>query len=120
VAIDRPAVVRRQPAKGGAPAARGWTAGEAAGADGDQAPVALRLAALVPAVVEALAVARPGRVHREALALLERPLLAHTLALTRGNQLRAARLLGLNRNTVRRRCRELGLPTPASEARVRS
>jgi len=30
--------------------------------------------------------------------LLERPLLAHVLALTGGNQLRAARLLGLNRN----------------------
>src|SRR5437667_157028 len=49
-------------------------------------------------------------VYREALALLERPLLAHVLALTGGNQLRAARILGLNRNTLRKRCRELSLP----------
>lgn len=94
---------------------RAGTAAEVAGAAGEQAPLALRLAALVPALLDALIAARPGRVHREAMALLERPLLAHALALTRGNQLRAARLLGLNRNTVRKRCRELGLPTPTSE-----
>jgi two-component system nitrogen regulation response regulator GlnG len=63
----------------------------------------------VPALVEHLLAARPGRVHHEALALLERPLLAHVLARTGGNQLRAARLLGLNRNTLRKRCRQLGL-----------
>jgi len=69
-------------------------------------------AAAVPALVERLVAAGPGRVHREALALLERPLLAHALALTGGNQLRAARLLGLNRNTLRKRCRDLGLAGP--------
>jgi len=63
----------------------------------------------VPALVERLLAASPGGVYRQALALLERPLLAHALALTGGNQLRAARLLGLNRNTLRKRCRSLGL-----------
>ena len=71
---------------------------------------------VVPSIVEQLVAGGRGRVHREAMALLERPLLAHVLALTGGNQLRAARLLGLNRNTLRKRCRELGL-TPARASR---
>ena len=54
--------------------------------------------------------------YRAAVAIIERPLLAHVLAATGGNQLRAARLLGLNRNTLRKRCRELGLDLPRSPA----
>jgi|SRR5689334_21636780 two-component system, NtrC family, nitrogen regulation response regulator GlnG len=66
---------------------------------------------LVPGLVEQLITAHPGRVYREALAVLEKPLLVHALRLTGGSQLRAARLLGVNRNTLRKRCRELGLAT---------
>jgi two-component system nitrogen regulation response regulator GlnG len=40
---------------------------------------------------------------------LERPLLSICLAATRGNQIRAAHLLGLNRNTLRKKIRDLGL-----------
>jgi len=47
-----------------------------------------------------------GRVLRE----LERPLLSLTLGATRGNQIRAAKLLGLNRNTLRKKIRELDIP----------
>ncbi len=72
--------------------------------------LARTVADAVPGIVEQLRAANTPRVHREALALLERPLLAHVLALTGGNQLRAARVLGLNRNTLRKRCRELSLP----------
>jgi two-component system, NtrC family, nitrogen regulation response regulator GlnG len=72
--------------------------------------LARTVADAVPGIVEQLRAANNPRVHREALALLERPLLAHVLALTGGNQLRAARVLGLNRNTLRKRCRELSLP----------
>jgi len=41
---------------------------------------------------------------------VELPLIALTLSATRGNQLRAADLLGLNRNTLRKRIRELDIP----------
>jgi len=70
------------------------------------------LADAVPMLVERLSRARPGKIYRQALEILERPLLAHVLAMTGGNQLRAARLLGINRNTLRKRCRELRLVLP--------
>ena len=38
---------------------------------------------------------------------IERPLLQLSLAATRGNQIWAAELLGLNRNTLRKKLREL-------------
>jgi DNA-binding NtrC family response regulator len=66
----------------------------------------------MPPLVEQLMSTRPGRVYQDVLAMLERPLLVHVLALTGGNQLRASRLLGVNRNTLRKRCRELSLPLP--------
>jgi DNA-binding protein Fis len=72
----------------------------------------------VPLLVERLLRARPGRIYRDALELLERPLLGHVLAMTGGNQLRAARLLGLNRNTLRKRCRELRLALPREPRRA--
>ena len=51
----------------------------------------------------------PGLYNR-ILKELERPLLAITLDATQGNQLRAADLLGLNRNTLRKKLRELDIP----------
>ena len=44
------------------------------------------------------------------LAEVERPLLRLALAATRGNQIKAAAMLGLNRNTLRKKIRELDLP----------
>ncbi|MBV8131452.1 MAG: nitrogen regulation protein NR(I) [Alphaproteobacteria bacterium] len=40
---------------------------------------------------------------------VERPLIVQTLGATRGNQIRAAHLLGLNRNTLRKKIRELDI-----------
>jgi DNA-binding protein Fis len=77
-----------------------------------------RITDAIPPLIDQLASSRPGSVYREALALLERPLLAHALGLTGGNQLRAARLLGLNRNTLRKRCRALRLALPGKSARA--
>ncbi len=41
---------------------------------------------------------------------VERPLLRLALSATRGNQIKAAAMLGLNRNTLRKKLRELELP----------
>jgi two-component system nitrogen regulation response regulator GlnG len=76
------------------------------------------LADAVPPLVERLSRVRPGKIYRQVLEVLERPLLAHVLAMTGGNQLRAARLLGLNRNTLRKRCRELRLVPPSEPRRA--
>ena len=41
---------------------------------------------------------------------VERPLISLTLKATRGNQVRAADVLGLNRNTLRKKIRQLEIP----------
>jgi two-component system nitrogen regulation response regulator GlnG len=48
-----------------------------------------------------------GALYDSALAAFEKPLFEHALAATGGNQLRAAQLLGINRNTLRKRLGEL-------------
>jgi two-component system nitrogen regulation response regulator GlnG len=61
-----------------------------------------------------LAVEQPkeGALYEAALAAFEAPLFAHALERTGGNQLRAAKLLGINRNTLRKRLVELDLASP--------
>jgi len=55
----------------------------------------------------------PDGLYDRLLAEFERPLLRLTLAAVRGNQVRAARLLGINRNTLRKKLTDLGLaPSP--------
>lgn len=56
-----------------------------------------------------------GRILRE----VERPLLAVTMEKCDGNQLRAAALLGLNRNTLRKKLKELGLVETEKKANAR-
>jgi two-component system nitrogen regulation response regulator GlnG len=51
--------------------------------------------------------------HEALLRRVERPLLERVLAHTGGNQLRAAALLGINRNTLRKKLTELGIDVPA-------
>ncbi len=49
----------------------------------------------------------PDGLYDRLLAEFERPLLIHTLAAVRQNQLRAAKLLGINRNTLRKKLSDL-------------
>ena len=58
----------------------------------------------------------PGTVYDLALAAFERPLFLAALRETQGNQLRAASLLGINRNTLRKRLTELEID-PAEAVR---
>jgi len=54
----------------------------------------------------------PGGLHATLLPLFERPLIRLALRETGGNQVRAARLLGIHRNTLRKRLRALELDGP--------
>jgi two-component system nitrogen regulation response regulator GlnG len=74
------------------------------------------LADLVEGEVEAaLAAGDEGRVYREVIESVERPLLETVLRHTEGNQIRAAALLGINRNTLRKKISELGIRVPGRE-----
>ena len=55
----------------------------------------------------------PDGLYDRLLAEVERPLLRLSLAAVRGNQLKAARLLGINRNTLRKKLSEHGLDPQA-------
>ena len=49
-------------------------------------------------------------IYEQVLAEVERPLIQMTLQATRGNQIKAALMLGLNRNTLRKKIRDLDIP----------
>ncbi|WP_394727684.1 sigma-54-dependent transcriptional regulator [Altererythrobacter sp. GH1-8] len=78
----------------------------------EKAPVsAAGQAGFEAAVTQWLAInsPKPGQLYHDALAAFEKPLIEHALAQTGGNQLRAARLLGINRNTLRKRVSDLNI-----------
>jgi two-component system nitrogen regulation response regulator GlnG len=58
----------------------------------------------------------PAGLYDRVLQHVERPLLVAALAATRGNQIRAAALLGLNRNTLRKKIRDLDIQVFRSPA----
>jgi two-component system, NtrC family, nitrogen regulation response regulator GlnG len=51
----------------------------------------------------------PAGLHQRIMDEIEKPLLYAALAATNGNQIKTADLLGLNRNTVRKKIRDLGI-----------
>jgi len=51
----------------------------------------------------------PADLYARILREVERPLVMQTLAATRGNQIKASELLGLNRNTLRKKIKELDI-----------
>jgi two-component system nitrogen regulation response regulator GlnG len=82
---------------------------------GDLASSDVSLADAVDRHLQALFVAHgerlpPDGMYDRVISEVERPLLSLALGATRGNQLRAARLLGLNRNTLRKKIKDLDVP----------
>jgi two-component system nitrogen regulation response regulator GlnG len=63
-------------------------------------------------VTEALEHSEDDDLYRGLIERVERPLLETVLARTEGNQIRAAALLGINRNTLRKKISELGIALP--------
>jgi two-component system, NtrC family, nitrogen regulation response regulator GlnG len=51
----------------------------------------------------------PDGLHHRLTEAIEKPLLLATMLAVRGNQIRAAKLLGINRNTLRKKLSELGI-----------
>lgn len=52
---------------------------------------------------------KDGKLYKLIVQAIEKPLIENTLERTEGNQLKAARILGLNRNTIRSKIRKLGI-----------
>jgi two-component system nitrogen regulation response regulator GlnG len=63
----------------------------------------------------ALATNETGDIYRTILERVERPLLEAVLEHTEGNQIRAAAMLGINRNTLRKKIIELRIPIPGRD-----
>src|SRR3989338_5332402 len=52
---------------------------------------------------------KKGVLYKSVLEAIEKPLIEQTLERTEGNQLKAARILGINRNTMRAKIKKLGI-----------
>lgn len=50
-----------------------------------------------------------GSLYRAVLEEVEKPLIEHILEKTEGNQLKASRILGINRNTMRAKIKKLAI-----------
>jgi two-component system nitrogen regulation response regulator GlnG len=66
-------------------------------------------------VEAALSEGERGDLYRRVIERVERPLIEAALARTDGNQIRAAGLLGINRNTLRKKIAELAIRVPGRE-----
>lgn len=52
---------------------------------------------------------KKGVLYKSVVEAVEKPLIEQTLERTEGNQLKAARILGINRNTMRTKIKKLGI-----------
>ena len=80
-------------------------------------PEGIHLTDLVTETVRsALTAPEPKEIYRLLLEQVEKPLVETVLRHTEGNQIRAAALLGINRNTLRKKIADLGIDLPQRES----
>ncbi len=75
------------------------------------------LGEMVVEVERELCEVKKGVVYKAILEMVERPLIEYALRRTEGNQLMAARMLGINRNTIRSKIKRLGIDNTALKGR---
>ena len=74
------------------------------------------LANTLRTIVANMGVIGRGALHRAVLSYVEKLLLSIVLSECRGNQLRSAEILGINRNTLRKKLREFDISFPRRNA----
>ena len=78
---------------------------------GSSEPLAMAVERHIRLFLDASRDGAPMRdIYDQVIAEVERPLIMMTLSATRGNQIKAAAMLGLNRNTLRKKIRDLEIP----------
>jgi len=85
------------------------------GAVDDDMPLADTVNAKVRSYLDGLGNVDAHDLHARVLALVEKPLLEAVLERTGGNQVKSAEILGINRNTLRKRITELGIVVPKAQ-----
>jgi len=78
----------------------------------DDRPLDETVASKVRQYIRSFGETLPRDMHPRVLELVERPLIEAVLERTGGNQLRAADVLGINRNTLRKKITDLGIEIP--------
>ena len=68
-----------------------------------------RIIQAVNEITDSLYNEKKGVLYKIILDAIERPLIERILERTEGNQLMAARILGMNRNTIRSKIKKLGI-----------
>ena len=74
-----------------------------------QTPLRAALVEMLDQYFENLEGLRPTRVHDMVISAVERPLIEYILQRCNGNQCAAALILGINRNTLRKRMKQYGM-----------
>ncbi|MGH7204780.1 MAG: helix-turn-helix domain-containing protein [Nitrospiraceae bacterium] len=91
-------------------------AGQPAGSVGRQFSLEDYLESKLSDFVKGMKTGSARNLHPMLIRAVERPLISHALKETKGNQIQAAHLLGMNRNTLRKKIAELHIPVKREKA----
>lgn len=91
-------------------------AGQPAGSVGRQFSLEDYLESKLSDFVKGMKTGSARNLHPMLIRAVERPLISHALKETKGNQIQAAHLLGMNRNTLRKKIAALHIPVKREKA----